>query len=459
MEVDPEKKRRFWAYSLVGILLIITLWYYHINPLYMYIIAYTWFGFAYGILLQWGRFCFASAWRDLFAIGVTRMFVGIMVAMGVFSIIMAVLASKQLSTFHPGPFGWHELVGGLIFGLGMTLAGGCASGTLYKTGEGNGTSALALVGIVFGQAIFVDAGGWFDNVLQNYIFPPNNPLFTLASKFAGEGTTLTDLLWYNSVVNVIIPILGLFLIVYALVARKGIMRRMMEEKSAAADGGEVNPSFNDDLKGFWRMVTASRRTTIAGVLIGIIAGVHVMAMQGMRDKFGIDNFGEILAQLGATGLSNQGTVFDPGYWYITTQEAQVGAWVLEKFGFNMMDNIYFGVMNGIPALWQNPALLMSIGIILGAAVIALINKEFSLKPPTGELAVWGLLGGLLMGAGARIALGCNIGGFYIRAAGGDPGGWLFFLGMGGGAFSAVKFFNWWSERQMEKMEDFDIEIE
>lgn len=434
------------------------LWYYQVNALYMYIIAYAWFGFAYGVLLQWGRFCFASAWRDLFAIGVTRMFVGIMIAMGVFSIIMAILASEQLSTFHPGPLGWHELAGGLIFGAGMTLAGGCASGTLYKAGEGNGTSMTALLFMIFGQAIFVDAQGWFDNILSNYIFP--NEAFTLADKLYGGGAGLAQLLWANALVNNIIPILVLFALAYAFVARKSIMRRMREEKSAAADGGEVKFGMNDELHGFWRMITASKRTSIAGVLIGLIAGLHVMAMQGMRDKFGIDNFGEVLVKLGFVDeVSSRGTVFDPGYWYITTQEAQVGGWVLEKFGFNMRDNIYFGVMNGIPELWHNPALLMSIGIILGAAVIAMLNREFALKPPTRELAVWGALGGLLMGAGARIALGCNIGGFYIRTAGGDPGGWLFFLGMGGGSLAAVRFFNWWSERQMEKMEEFDIEIE
>jgi hypothetical protein len=43
----------------------------------------------------------------------------------------------------------------------MVLAGGCASGSLYKIGEGNGTSILSILGISFGQAIFVDVGGPF----------------------------------------------------------------------------------------------------------------------------------------------------------------------------------------------------------------------------------------------------------------------------------------------------------
>ncbi len=459
MAEDAERRARFWAFSIVGIMLIISLWYYRVNPVYMYIIAYAWFGFAYGVLLQWGRFCFASAWRDLFAIGVTRMYVGIMVAMGVFSIIMAVLASEQLSTFHPAPLGVHELIGGLIFGLGMVLAGGCASGTLYKVGEGNGTSMMALFAISFSQAIFVDAQGWFDKLLKNYIFPHSK--FTLADKFFGKGPSLGEYIIANSVINTLIPTLIFLGLAYWFVARKSIVRRITEEKAAAmpANGGEVKLGIKDELRGFWQMITASKRTTLAGVLIGIIAGVHVMAMQSLRDKFGISNFGQALVKLGfVEEVSRRGTVFDPGYWYITTQEAQMGAWVLEKFGFNLKDNIYFGVMNGIPEPWHNPALLMSVGIILGSAAIALLNREFKFKAPTKELAVWGLLGGTLMGMGARIALGCNIGGFYIRVAGGDPGGWLFFLGMGGGALASVKFLNWWTERKL-KSEDFDIDIE
>jgi uncharacterized membrane protein YedE/YeeE len=85
----------------------------------------------------------------------------------------------------------------------------------------------------------------------------------------------------------------------------------------------------------------------------------------------------------------------------------------------------------------------------------LIANEFKFKAPKGELIVWGLLGGTLMGFGSRPGLGCNIGAFFIRSAGGDPGGWLFGLGMVTGAFFGVKFFNWWTERKMAKeMADF-----
>jgi uncharacterized protein len=50
--------------------------------------------------------------------------------------------------FHCGKF----LVGGLIFGAGTVLAGGCISGCLFKSGEGNLNSMVALLGVAIGMS-------------------------------------------------------------------------------------------------------------------------------------------------------------------------------------------------------------------------------------------------------------------------------------------------------------------
>ncbi|HDL21288.1 MAG TPA: YeeE/YedE family protein, partial [Nitrospirae bacterium] len=145
--------------------------------------------------------------------------------------------------------------------------------------------------------------------------------------------------------------------------------------------------------------------------------------------------------------------------YVTTQEAQWVGWVFQKLGWNHMDNIFFGWVNGLPNPAFNPADWMSVALIGGAAVMALLSNEFKFKKPTMELAVWAIAGGFFMGIGSRLALGCNIGGFFVRAANGDPAGWLFGLGMIGGAFIGVKFFNWWTERKMAKeMAVLDLEL-
>jgi len=498
--LDEERRNTMWAFIITGALILISLLYYSVNIYYIYLIVYIWFGFAYGMMLQYGRFCFASASRDLFAAGVPRMAVGIMIALIFFSLVQAFLASVNMSTFHPAPFGIHMLIAGTIFGIGMVLAGGCASGSLYKIGEGNGTSILAVIfGLSLGQAIFVDLGGvfdklvpqswaesarakawipsyitqsgWFDQYLVGYVW--NKPQYTIAKLISGGHPKAIHYFIGNSFINAILPAVIILVLVYIKWARKGFIKKRRKQKGTIGLG--------DELAGIWAMITASKRTSLMGVLIGITAGIHILAIKAMQVKFGVNNFGQLLTRMGhgldfsaraklydpsfTATLSNikkivgdvtvGNTVFDPGYWYITSQEAQFGAWILEKLGWNMHDNMFFGYVNGVPELWRNPALWMSLGIIFGSMVMARLQNEFRFKWPKGELYVWGILGGLLMGFGSRPSLGCNIGAFFIRASGGDPNGWVYGTGMVLGAFIGVKFFNWWTERKMAKeMEEF-----
>ena len=69
---EQEKKNIRKAYIITGMLLLISVLYATANTNYMYLNVYIWFGIAYGMMLQYGRFCFASASRDLFAAGVQR---------------------------------------------------------------------------------------------------------------------------------------------------------------------------------------------------------------------------------------------------------------------------------------------------------------------------------------------------------------------------------------------------
>ena len=172
------------------------------------------------------------------------------------------------------------------------------------------------------------------------------------------------------------------------------------------------------------------------------------ATGALREHYGIFNFGELLQKMGYTeGMSIQQTVFDPGYWYITTQEAQLGGWVMDLMGRDVMDNIFFGLENGIPNPLINAPLLMSIGIILGAAVLALTRREFKWKMPNVETAIFALVGGALMGIGARLGMGCNVGAFFAAVTNGDLTGWIFLAGMTLGGLVGVKAFNMWLNRK------------
>lgn len=484
MAAATNSRSKIYAAGVIAFLAVISILYYVSAPVYLYIVAYMWFGFLYGALQQYGRFCFASAWRDLIMIKVPRMFVGIMIGLMTLSIISAWLFTKYPDFYHATPLGPHELVGGLLFGLGMVLAGGCATGSLYKTGEGNMISLVVLLALSFSQAIFVSLP-FFDPVMNKLVFMTDStfkwPEITLDEKFfslpAGEHGTFLQNLFANSFINTILVGIVLLIAVYVIVVRKGYLKRRSQEvaATAAADGGEARLGLKDDAAGFWSMITASRRTTIAAVLLGIVAAIQVFSMNWMREEYDFKNFGQVMTGKTTSGApppeswpkqampdeaSQKGTMFDPGYWYITTQEAMAGAWAIEDGSLGRIDmkgNNYFGQTNGIPRPWHSPALLLSFGLILGASVLALSNREFKWKLPNRELFVYALVGGTIMGIGSRIALGCNIGAFYTRAAFGNPGGWIFFIGMGIGALGAARFINWWAERKMAEM-DFDIEL-
>ena len=468
MEAELRKKR-IWAFVIVAFLAMVSIGTYTYNEYYIYLSVYLWFGFIYGMCLQYGRFCFSSAFRDLFAVGVPRMAVGVMVATVLFALVSAFVSATGLSTFHAAPTSVHAVVAGFIFGVGMVFAGGCASGSLYKTGEGNGVALLVILSISVTQAWFADVAGWanklvpdtwhqsaiakglpetinasdgwVDQYLAGYVW--DQPVMTYANMMGQSNDSIAGAFFGNVLVGVIIPAALLLLGVYIIWSRRGFLNKRKK----------TNPQlgFKDDWAGYWSMILASKRTAIAGLILGIFCGLQMFVTQGLRVKFGVQNAGTLLERMGHDfGISVNGTVFDPGYWYVTTQEAQWVGWVFNKMGAENMDNIYFGFVNGIPNPAINPADWMSLALIGGAAVMALLNNEFKFKKPTLELATWAIIGGALMGIGSRLGLGCNVGAFFVRVSQGDVSGWLFGLGMIGGAYIGVKFFNWWTERRMAK---------
>ncbi len=383
---------------------------------FIYMLVYVWFGLAYGMLLQYGRFCMASAVRDLFAVKVPRMAVGMMIAVALYAVVAAVVTLAGFSTFHPNVMGWHIVIGAAIFGFGIVFTGGCASGSLYKAGEGNMNSMLVVVAISFSH--IWDLKG------------------ATTAEMTGMAETAAGIIWMNTFLTAILPVAILLVLLYVFYYRKGHMRRT----------GKAAPTMGDEIAGMWAMFTSSKNTAIAGVGLGILAGLHMYVTGVLREHYEIFNFGELLVAMGFTnGLSIQDTVFDPGYWYITTQEAQWGGWVMQQLGINSMDSIFFGLDNGLPNPLLNAPGFMSIGIILGASVMALARREFKWKMPSWETAFFAIVGGTLMGIGARLAMGCNIGAFFATVTNGDPSGWVFLLGMVIGAYIGVKAFTWYMD--------------
>ncbi len=493
-EAVKSFKYQAYAIGIFAFLAVMSILYYLSAPVYLYIVAYLWFGFIYGILQQYGRFCFASAFRDLIMVKVPRMFVGIIIGLIMLSIVNSYIVSIYPDKYIIESIGFHGLLGGLIFGIGMVFAGGCATGSLYKTGEGNMISFTVLLSLAFSQAIFqATAFDWFQ---AHFITGKTlNDIGMTKVLFGGVGNptakySFVQHLLGDTLINAVLVGLILLIGVYIFVVRKPFLKRrarlVAADAVATADGGTVKTGFKDELAGFWSMISASRRTSIAAILIGIVAGAQIFTLAWMQNHYNFTNFGQVLADKPAAGaplpngslvsakvpsswprtnltypqVSHANTVFDPGYWYITTQEAMFGGWVLQHAGFSMANNTYFGQSNGLPNPWLSPALLLSIGLIFGASFKALLAREFKWKfPHTKSAWAYAVGGGTLMGVGARIGLGCNIGAFYGPAAFGNPSAWVFFAGLFGGAWISARYINFFANRRMASDEmDFDIKL-
>src|SRR5574341_297873 len=168
--VRAARRRQHWAALPVALVLSAIPVLYSLQgrtPL-----AVLWlFGIAFGIVLQRSRFCFASAFRDLFLFGEGRVLKGIIIGMAVaavgFALIMGKLVVDPLTTGAlPARAGVYPLsvatiLGGFLFGLGMVVAGGCASGTLYRIGEGYVASLVTLVGMLFGMYFLATNWSWW----------------------------------------------------------------------------------------------------------------------------------------------------------------------------------------------------------------------------------------------------------------------------------------------------------
>lgn len=116
----------------------------------------AWFvliGLFFGIVCQRSRFCIVRALREPFMTGESSAAMGVMagILVGMFGFVIIKfmgIGGKMVWVF---PHFWlRALIGGTIFGLGMTIAGGCVVGSLWRAGEGHVKLWASLLGMAIG---------------------------------------------------------------------------------------------------------------------------------------------------------------------------------------------------------------------------------------------------------------------------------------------------------------------
>lgn len=168
-------------------------------------------GFGVGVVIQRSRFCFATAFREIFGGVEMRRAIRLQVGIGIGIIVGATGAAilKYMGFIDPGVYVKYvsisNVIGGVIFGFGMSIVGACASGSLWKAAEGNLKIFMALVAAVFSYP--------FLKLLRPYIVDSLNPLKVYIPSVLGYGVGL--LMIYLSMLIWII-----FLLYYAY--RRGV---------------------------------------------------------------------------------------------------------------------------------------------------------------------------------------------------------------------------------------------
>lgn len=132
-------------------------------------LGFFWFtGIGFGFILQKARFCFTASLRDPFLTGGTSLTKAVLTAFAITSIgFWAIMYGAHLvGAPVPGmgfvaPIGVHTAVGAFIFGIGMVISGGCASGTLMRVGEGFAMQMLSILFFVVGSVLGAATFGWW----------------------------------------------------------------------------------------------------------------------------------------------------------------------------------------------------------------------------------------------------------------------------------------------------------
>ena len=160
-------------------------------------------GTCFGFILQKSRFCFTASMRDPALTGSTSVTRAVLIA---FAITTIGFTAIKYGAFIKGlpipgqsyvvPVSFSTVVGAFMFGIGMVIAGGCASGTLMRVGEGFTMQILSLVFFVVGSLWGAHDFGWWK---LNFILK-------------GKAIFLPDIFgWFGAVVIQLLVIAALYI--------------------------------------------------------------------------------------------------------------------------------------------------------------------------------------------------------------------------------------------------------
>jgi uncharacterized protein len=327
-------------------------------------------GLAAGIILYHAAFGFTAAWREVVNTGRGAGLRAQMIMLGLTVLIFTPLIAQ-------GEFGGMSLrgsvapiniaviCGAFMFGVGMQLGGGCASGTLFTAGGGNMRMLITLAAFIAGSVL----GTWQWSMWQGV---PGIAPFSLAENFGPTGGILISIALFSAV--------WFATTVYER-KRHGDLKSDREVDQAYAF-----------LTGPWPLLAGALALVAVNVSTLLLAG----RPWGVTSAFALWG-GKIALFLG----------IDINSW---------AYWQRAGASSSLEQSIFTDITS-----------VMNIGIMLGALLAAGLAGKFapSFRLPLRSILA-AVLGGIMLGYGARIAYGCNIGAYFGGIGSTSLHGWLWF---------------------------------
>jgi uncharacterized protein len=314
-------------------------------------------GFLFGFFLQKGNLCGAAAFSEALVMKDWRKMQALWILIVVAMVGFSILDLLGLVQLNPKPlYLYNCIVGGIIFGIGIVLAGGCISGCLYKAATGNLNSIVALGAIPAG-ALLVEFGplnSWLLSMKRSVIHTGNGSVASLPNIVGLP-------FWILSILFAALTVLGL-LFFYRTPKRELYLKATHEP---------------------WlqRVMARSWKPWAAGIAIGILMMPAYLSSAASGRNYPLG------AKEGVVGVALLLIENNLNHVWHTAASAPI--------------------TTGKPVMWW--MVLLVISMILGSWVSARMAGQAKLNPRPPDEMIIAMIGGVLTGAGAALGMGCVVG--------------------------------------------------
>jgi len=317
-------------------------------------------GLISGVVMHRSDFCIAGMFRDLFLFRNSPLLRSL-ILLAVLNMLLFELASLVGILHYSLPSSLYglpsltNLLGGILFGIGMVLAGGCVVGTLYKLGAGSTTALCAFAGLIIGSAVYAE-------------FHPQWKQLAMLTRL-GNSATLPQLIGLSPELVIFVLLTGAVFMLYKW-QKKGLLLRPNQ-------------------------ITGYLQPRSAALLL---VGIELLSFTILGMPLGI-----------TTSYAKAGAFFEQ----LLIPQHFASLTYFQSRGFEYVMPLSQQTLHaGAGPFWDGLALVqfpLIAGIVIGSALSALVMGKFTLRFNIPKIQLLSALsGGIIMGLASRMSPACNV---------------------------------------------------